>query len=332
MSDETADNVSGESGDDSSKLLAYLQLFRAPNVFTAIADVAMGFVFATGGTQPTVGFVCLVVSSCLLYTAGMILNDVYDFDVDKQERPSRPLPSGRISRGRAQSLGYGMLLVGVLLAGSVGLFVNIEASVVWKSGAIAACLAASVVAYDKVLKKTALGPFAMGACRFFNVLLGMSLVSSGDITTLGFTSVELIVAGGIGTYIVGVTWFARTEARDSSRWLLMLGIVLMASGVMMLAFSPKYAPPELAQRFRIEPTLVWPAALFLMTVTILRRCLTTVANPTPKHVQAAVKQAILSLIVLDAAVALLVADWPYAVGILALLIPTVLLGKWVYST
>ena len=29
-----------------SKLLAYLRLFRLPNVFTAIADVIMGLVFA----------------------------------------------------------------------------------------------------------------------------------------------------------------------------------------------------------------------------------------------------------------------------------------------
>ncbi len=331
MSDEPADDVSDKSNGSSSKLLAYLQLFRAPNVFTAIADVAMGFVFATGGAQLHGAFVGLVVASCLLYTAGMILNDVYDFDIDKMERPSRPLPSGRISRGHAQLLGYGMLASGVVLAAVVGIFLS-KSDVAWKSGAIAGCLALSVVAYDKLLKKTAVGPFAMGACRFFNVLLGMSLVAVGDITPLGFTSVELIVAGGIGTYIVGVTWFARTEAQDSKRSLLMLGIILMATGLMMLALFPKYPTPGLAARFHIEPTLVWPSALFLMTVTILRRCLTTVANPTPKNVQAAVKQAILSLIVLDAAVALMVADWPYAVGILVLLVPTVLLGKWVYST
>jgi len=87
--------MSGENEDtsaDSSKLLAYLQLFRAPNVFTAIADVAMGFVFVTGSLQPVGGFLCLALASCLLYTAGMILNDVYDFDVDLKERPSRPLP------------------------------------------------------------------------------------------------------------------------------------------------------------------------------------------------------------------------------------------------
>ncbi|MCB9937162.1 MAG: UbiA family prenyltransferase [Planctomycetaceae bacterium] len=327
MSGENADTSAG-----SSKLLAYLQLFRAPNVFTAIADVAMGFVFVRGSFDPIGAFACLAIASCLLYTAGMILNDVYDFDVDLKERSTRPLPSGRISRGYAQLLGYAMLVGGVLLASGVCLVGTAGDSPVWRSGAVATLIAVSVIAYDKILKKTLLGPFAMGACRFFNVLLGMSFAASGDLTPLSFEMSHLVVAGGIGVYIVGVTWFARTEAKASSRMLLTFGVGLMAAGVMMLAFFPKYAPIELAKRFHIEPTFVWPMALFLLTVSILRRCLVAVADPTPKQVQAAVKQSILSLIVLDASVALLMADWPYAVGILALLVPTLLLGKWVYST
>ncbi|MEO8499128.1 MAG: hypothetical protein ABI614_29025, partial [Planctomycetota bacterium] len=122
------------------------------------------------------------------------------------------------------------------------------------------------------------------------------------------------------------------EARESNRLLLTFGVGLMATGVIMLAFFPEYASPEIAQRFHVEPTFVWPMALFLLTVTILRRCLAAIANPVPEQVQAAVKQSIVSLIVLDASVALLMADWPYAVGILALLAPMLLLGKWVYST
>lgn len=317
---------------DSSTLLAYLQLFRAPNVFTAIADVAMGFVFVAGSLEPVGGFVCLAVASCLLYTAGMILNDVYDFDVDQQERPSRPLPSGRIPRVRAQLLGYGMLAGGVLLASCVSLIATMPASLASRSGVVALLIAASVVAYDKILKKTLLGPFAMGACRFFNVLLGMSFAATGDITPLHFDTSHFVVAGGIGVYITGVTWFARTEAKESSRMLLMFGVGLMAAGIMMLAFFPKFASAGVAKQFHIEPTFVWPMAIFLLTVTILRRCLGAVANPTPRQVQSAVKQSILSLIILDASVALLMADWPYAVGILALLVPTLLLGKWVYST
>ena len=43
----------------------------------------------------------------------MVLNDVYDVETDARERPYRPIPSGRISLNKAQSLGYGLLLCGV---------------------------------------------------------------------------------------------------------------------------------------------------------------------------------------------------------------------------
>lgn len=327
MSSESADTPEG-----SSRLLAYLKLFRIPNVFTAIADVAMGFFFVASSVHPVSCLFSLIAASCLLYTAGMILNDVYDFEIDAKERPSRPLPSGQISLGHARTLGYGMLATGVLLGLGAGYIGPLPAGPAWRSGAVAVCLAACVVAYDAILKRTVLGPFAMGACRFFNVLLGMSIGAEGGSTPLLFEPTYFMVAGGIGVYIAGVTWFAKTEAQETSgRGMLLLGIGLMAAGVMMLALFPRHSTlPDI--NFRVEKTIIWPMALFLMSVSILRRSLVAVGDPSPQQVQAAVKQCILSLIVLDAAVVLLVAHWSLAVGVLSLLIPTFVLGKWVYST
>ncbi|MCO6457924.1 MAG: UbiA family prenyltransferase, partial [Pirellulaceae bacterium] len=97
-----------------ARVLDYLRLLRIPNVFTAVADVTMGFLVVHGGLQPWPAFACLVAASCLLYLAGMVLNDVFDIEVDRRERPERPLPSGRIPLGRARWLGLGMLGGGVL--------------------------------------------------------------------------------------------------------------------------------------------------------------------------------------------------------------------------
>jgi 4-hydroxybenzoate polyprenyltransferase len=104
------------------KLLAYLQLTRLPNVFTAVADVLMGFLV----TRPDFDLFSaaprdyllpglLVAASCCLYIAGMVLNDVFDIRVDSYERPSRPLPSGRVPMKSATALGFGLLLAGVAL-------------------------------------------------------------------------------------------------------------------------------------------------------------------------------------------------------------------------
>src|SRR5262249_39908147 len=74
------------------------------------------------------------------------------------------------------------------------------------STALALALTVAILLYDGWLKRIWLGPVAMGACRFINVLLGISI--SG---TLG-GAVGWHLALVVGLYIVGVTWLARTEA------------------------------------------------------------------------------------------------------------------------
>ena len=84
---------------------AYLQLLRLPNVFTAMADMLLGFLFTHQTLEPWPQFVLLLGSSSLLYLAGMVLNDYFDRDQDARERPLRPIPSGRVSAANARKLG-----------------------------------------------------------------------------------------------------------------------------------------------------------------------------------------------------------------------------------
>ena len=71
------------------RLLAFLELLRLPNVFTAIADVVMGFLLVawtvSGPDWPPL--VWAVAASTALYLAGMVLNDLFDLEVDRRERP-----------------------------------------------------------------------------------------------------------------------------------------------------------------------------------------------------------------------------------------------------
>src|SRR5947208_9514410 len=83
---------------------AYAQLVRLPNLFTAFADIGLGWLgtLALGaGTAGWPGFVLLLAASGCLYSAGMVWNDFFDVEQDRRERPFRPLPSGRISRRHA---------------------------------------------------------------------------------------------------------------------------------------------------------------------------------------------------------------------------------------
>jgi len=326
-----------------SLLLAYMQLFRLPNVFTAQADICMGFFFVNGDLRQWPVFACLLAATSLLYTAGMVLNDVFDIEIDRRDRPQRPLPSGQIDLKHARLLGFAMLLLGVAFAFLAGALAPADTPLAWRGGAVAIVLAICVVLYDAVLKQTPLAPLVMGGCRFFNVLLGMSIapeVLGVEVWRLaGYDAAQLLAAGGLGVYIAGVTLFARSEAKEQShRGILIGGITVMMLGFTMLAAFPRFGEfaagrPLSFQLGDVSNETVWPLMLMLLAFTIVRRAIVAVRKPEPRYVQFAVKHAILSLIVINAAVVLAVSPNSYAaIGTLALLAPTLILGNWVYST
>jgi len=300
---------------------AYLQLLRVPNLFTAMADVTMGFLFTHAALGPGDGwlFALLLAASTLLYAAGVVLNDVFDFEVDARERPHRPLPSGRVSLAAARWLGWELLVVGVALAW-LAAFLGDD----FRPGLVATILAGCIVLYNALLKRTLAGPPTMGACRMLNVLLGMS-VAAGP-----WQDEHWLVAGAIGTYIVGVTWFARREAGRSSRWHLGPATAVILSGIGLLFLVPGRSDrvvPILQQ----EPSR-WSLLLAVLALLIGFRCLRAVIEPAPYRVQMAVKQCILWLVFLDAAACLVVRGTMGAVVVLLLLVPTVILGRWVEVT
>jgi 4-hydroxybenzoate polyprenyltransferase len=290
----------------------------------------MGFVVTQHGIDSErdfANFAMLVGASCLLYLSGMVLNDVFDANVDAVERPERPIPSGRIPLRSATLVGSSMLIAGVALGWLVTLHAND-----WRPGVVATILSTVILLYDGKLKRSRFAPLLMGECRFLNVLLGMSLF------LIPWGNCELLLSGGIGLYIMGVTIFARTDARRSARSRLVTGFVILASGILMLAFLPPltdYRPPleiSIAGWF-----LLWAA----IGLIIVRRCVLAIIEPAPSRVQAAVRHCVQSLIVLDAAICVGYSPWSqiigfnapwYAFAILAFLLPTNLLTWWLNAT
>src|SRR5581483_11719795 len=98
----------------------YLQLVRLPNVFTAAADSLAGWLLVRGTFDEPRRWLPLVAASMATYAGGIALNDVFDYEADLRERPSRPLPSGRVSRRFAGWLGGGLLALGPVLAALSG--------------------------------------------------------------------------------------------------------------------------------------------------------------------------------------------------------------------
>lgn len=298
------------------RFLPYFQLCRIPAVFSAIADICCGFVLThphSSGLEPYSTWGLLVLASIGLYLAGMVFNDVFDRHVDAKERPGRPLPSGRVTIKAAVLLGCVLLILGNIAAFSAGP----------TSGIIALIVTACVLAYDAVLKDTVIGPLTMGACRFFNILLGASAV--GSLQSV-FTTPQLSIAAAMGIYIMGVTLFSRQETQTSVRWKLALAMGVINLGLaVLMGFMLNFPGPG-------EPR---KSALILAIITLIidRRILTSVMDPTPERVQATVRTMLMSVISLNAIVIYhATGSVPLTIGIAAMLLPAMFLGRFMTIT
>jgi 4-hydroxybenzoate polyprenyltransferase len=296
------------------RLLAVAQLLRLPNVFTAFADVLLAACVVGLFARPLPLGLLLAASGCL-YLSGMAWNDFFDRHADARTRPTRPLPSGRIRPRTAAVVAAGLMLAGVEFAVSAG----------WPDvtvGITAAALAGLILLYDVVLKHSWLGPVGMGGCRFLNVLMGTLAVPADEGVKLGLLPVH--VAGVVGLYIVGVTWFARTEEGTSRRGSLVGAVGVMLTAVALAAVLPVHFEPG---------TVPW-YYLYLLAgfgFVVGGPVAAAVRTPTPQAVQRGVKRCILGLVLLDAVLATAFVGWP-GLLIALLLVPAVLLGRRVYST
>jgi 4-hydroxybenzoate polyprenyltransferase len=315
------------------RLLAYAQLLRIPNVFTAFADIALGACVA-GAVMPSMpvefwlSFVVLALASGCLYLAGMVWNDVFDFAEDKKARAFRPLPSRRIQISTAVFLGVFLFVVGLMLAGAAGLLAQ-QPEWNHEPFAYALGIVAAVMIYDGGAKRTPFGPISMAACRFLNVLFGLSLIAESALDT----EYRLYLAAIVFLYIAGVTWFARTEeGKSRKRDLALAASVIALSLLAALLFRAKlHAGTGPTKSLAELGTAAFPYLLVLFGFRVGLPIARAIGDPSPRSVQSAVKRCVLGLVVLDAVLATMFVGLP---GLLVLLLlpPGLLLGKWVYST
>jgi 4-hydroxybenzoate polyprenyltransferase len=303
--------------------LPYARLLRLPNVFTAFADIALGVCAAGSFSNVPVNgsFVLraalLFLASGCLYLAGMVWNDYFDFEEDRRDRPTRPLPSGQMARGTASRIGVFLLAFGLGAAAASG-FAGDD----WRpDGAfLGGVLCFAILAYDARIKRTAAGPLGMAACRFLNVLLGMTLVDAATLSC----STRVHLASVVGLYIVGVTWFARTEEKRSDPKALRAAALVLLVSLLIALTVPLRVPVGTSSD-------LFPYLLVAFGFWIGMPVVHAIRKPTPERVQAGVKRCILGLVALDALLASVFVGTP---GLLVLLLlpPALWLGKWVYST
>jgi 4-hydroxybenzoate polyprenyltransferase len=268
------------------KVRAYLELMRPANIVTAFADILAGFAVAGGVVSFTgeaafishEGLWWLLLSTFGLYGGGVVFNDVFDAELDAEERPERAIPSGRVSKLEASFLGTLLHVLGILSAFQVN----------QTAGFIALTVAILTIIYDSKAKHSVIfGPLFMGLCRGGNLLLGISIVP-GILFQSWFLAFIPIV------YIASITLISRGEVSGGSRMHGFIAVGMLTAVIIALlifAFIPDY---------RLLTALPF---LLLFAWMVLPAYLNAAINPEALTIKNAVKRGVLSLIFLNSVLA-----------------------------
>ena len=201
-----------------------LKLGRVSNLPTVWTNVLAGTALAGGASSRVVLF--LIVGMSLFYTAGMFLNDAFDYEFDRKFRPERPIPSGQIARREVFEWGCSMLLGGMLLV----LFAAREGppDAVVTAGAGALTLIGVIVLYDWRHKNNPVSPVLMGLCRVLIYLIAGLAVANAIEPPLLFAAIALLC------YLIGLTYAAKLEMRSvMTFWPLAFLAVPLAYGALL---------------------------------------------------------------------------------------------------
>lgn len=177
----------------------WIALARPSNLPTVWTNVLAGAVLAGGDNYLQIAL--LAAAGSIFYCAGMILNDAFDREIDRRERPERPIPSGRVAASTAFLVGFVGLGMGIYLAR--------YAAPKFAVTAMSIALATAIVLYDLRHKKYVLAPFIMGLCRALLYLLAAVAVAPDAATAVRNV---MLPAAALWAWTVGLTFVARAES------------------------------------------------------------------------------------------------------------------------
>ena len=256
---------------------------RPANIVTSVADVLAGVAISgylanenlSATNIPSI--LLLSISTMGLYGGGVVFNDVFDAELDKIERPERPIPSGVISKGEASLLGIILFSIGVIAVAIVSML----------SGLIAVSIIIAALVYDKWSKHNRFaGPFNMGLCRGLNLLLGISIVIPA-ISAWWFVAIIPII------YIAAITMISRGEVHGGSKSALYSAALFYCIVIAAILF------------LSTERDMIWWAVIFLIPFAwmIFYALIKAIGLPSPQNIGKAVRAGVIALIVMDASMA-----------------------------
>lgn len=284
-------------------LKPWIQIIRPSNVLTAISDVLAGVALACLFLQSNLPdantLIWITLSSMLLYTGGIVFNDVFDSELDRIERPERPIPSGKVKKSSAAILGTLAFAVGCILA----FLVNITAFYI-SLAIVLMCLLYNGKAKHHFIA----GPIVMGSCRGLNLLLGMAVLPA----SLGYWYIAIIPI----IYIASVTNISRGEVYGNNKTAMLVSVGLYSIVVLTLIYFTFSSKNYLALIF-----------ILLFTSMIAIPLFKALKSLNPLDVRKAVKFGVLALILMNASWIAISGFWLLAIAVCAILPVSIYLAK-----
>lgn len=336
-------------------LRQYLLLIRVPNLFTVPSNIMSGYFALTPSSNADLGqLISLIISSVFLYISGIVLNDYFDIEVDRKERPNRPLVSGRITRRSA-----------LIIAGASIIAANILAFLVsWASLVISASLTAVIIAYNYQLKRNAVSnPLTMASARFLNVILGGSSALGLSLIMHQTHMVLVFVFVGISLflYTAAISVLSRKEIVDlenpslRSSWVaiaISFAIVSVLIALILVIGLLAYFQIGFILNLLIFSSLMTITFLRLIfKIRILTKAIGKIENEQQYYVSMAdqkgrkkiywkaaleiqntIKIMVLSIVILDSIFLSGLVGIHYGMATLLLVIPPIYLGRKLYVT
>lgn len=183
------------------RLRTLLILGRVSNLPTIWSNCLAGWWLGGGGHWEKLPL--LLFGASALYVGGAFLNDAFDTGFDRQRHPTRPIPSGAITREWVWIWSSGLLTVGTLALAFTGK----------AAGILALVLLACVVIYDAAHRAVTASPWLMGLCRFWLYVI------AGATGAWGVNGWPIWCGAALAFYIAGLSFVAqRARVRGAVPW------------------------------------------------------------------------------------------------------------------
>ncbi|MFZ2456033.1 MAG: geranylgeranylglycerol-phosphate geranylgeranyltransferase [Candidatus Altiarchaeia archaeon] len=177
-----------------AKIQLFLDLIRVRNCSMTFIAVLLGASFIDFGQVFTIKVIMAGLAAFIITGAGNIINDYFDYEIDRINRPHRALPSNKISKSDAMMLSMALFAIGLGMSKYVNIYCflialsNVAVLLTYGkyskkmyllSNMIVSYLVASIFVYGAFANQTGtdfleMGKFQMvallSACAFFATL------------------------------------------------------------------------------------------------------------------------------------------------------------------